>query len=128
MTRFLESNPFFEYLQKTQEILISLYLSNEKKRKIPFKLNPEFKETEAEIFSSQQRSLIILIIKEIINLNNNQLISQLKELLIEAYNQIKEIRGNENKGIMELLNLCGIDKIEYEKQQEEEIIESNYCI
>lgn len=128
MKRNSESSPFHEYLQRTQEIALNLLLSNEKKRKIsPINgKQGEFKETDQEIFAGQQRALIIQLLKDIVLLCNNDLIDNFKPMLYETLGELREITGTDHRGLLEILKLLGMEKIEkYEHPRKEIELNSN---
>lgn len=122
----IESEPFNEYLQKTQEISVSLLLSNEKQRKVPSKKYPlEFKESDVDTFNNQQRALLIEFLKDLISMNNEPLIEQIKPLLLDFYQEIKSLRGEKHDGAIMLLALCGVDQVEGYYENEENILDEN---
>lgn len=123
----IESEPFNEYLQKTQDISVSLLLSNEKQRKIPPKKYPsEFKESDVDTFNSQQRALIIEFLRDLIGMNNETLIEQIKPLLLDFYQEIKNLRGEKHSGAIMLLALCGVDQVDgYYENEENSLDEQN---
>ncbi len=119
MRYHIEAEAFNEYLQKTQEISISLLLSNEKQRKFSSKKYPaEFKEIDVDNFNNQQRALIIQFLQDIITMNNETLNESIKPLLIDFYQEIKNLRNEKHKGALLLLQKCGITEEFYEKQEE----------
>lgn len=63
-------------------------------------------EAEQEALDSQKRSLIINILKQVIRLKSDIIITRYKPLLISINKQIKNLTHTDDKGILLLLSLC----------------------
>eukprot|EP00825_Cyclidium_porcatum_P011874 TRINITY_DN16144_c0_g1_i3.p1 TRINITY_DN16144_c0_g1~~TRINITY_DN16144_c0_g1_i3.p1 ORF type:complete len:441 (-),score=70.91 TRINITY_DN16144_c0_g1_i3:109-1431(-) len=105
--RFVEIEGFQEYTIKLVKISLAIFYTSCKNRKIKGPKDQAKKDvSENEIHSAQKRSLIIELMKFIINLQCRNLNDQIKPLLNNVSLQLKEIK-QENKGIIMLTNLIG---------------------
>lgn len=108
LDRFFETPVFQEYIKKMFEVLIETFRVSERKRKFPMKTPIVFnEESEVEIQNSQQRALIIDILKEILSKHSNPFNNFAKDPILKLFNSIKQSRKIEHKGVLTLLQLLG---------------------
>ena len=108
LDRFIETPVFQEYLCKMFEVLLETFRISERKRKFPIKQPLVFTdESEVEIQNSQQRALIIELLKEILSKQSLSFNAFTKQPIIKLFHSIKQTRKIEHQGLLMLLKILG---------------------
>lgn len=130
--RHIDNETLQEFLVKFVKISLAMYYASDKKRKPKEKVLPMYNnrpsnvsqsmtmgEMEIEIINAQKRSLIVEMIKNIVNGNHEDINEKIKSLVIHTNLQIKNYSKKNNKGMIAIISLFGKAEDIVKKHEEE---------